>query len=234
MKKCISICLVFIGITIYSCKKEKKSEPDCPPETEVTSTPIPNYSALKVGNYWIYERFEVDEFGNSTSLNIIDSCYIEKDTVVNGQQYFKFVQPKTWPNFVPTQPSTEYDFGYVYDSLTYIIPYPRYNFASYSYLDTTHIIASDIQFSGGGTLYTVTSKMSDKDVMFSAPAGTFKTVNEKVTYTFADNFLSCNQKRRYINSRRAENIGLVFQDFMFYHALCKHWDRRLIRYHVVL
>lgn len=233
MKNYISICLLSISIVSFSCKKEKKTEPDCPSDNQPTATPLENYSALKVGNYWVYERFEVDEFGNSTSLNIIDSCYIEKDTIVNGKQYFKYVQP----NLVsgnPTLPSTENVFGYIYDSLSYIIPYPRINFTPYSYLDTTYIIGFSAQLSGTDTLYTAQVKMTDKNTMFTTPAGTFKTINEKATYTFANNFLSCNQKIRSVSLIRAENIGIVFQDYQFFHSLCKHWDRRLIRYHVVL
>jgi hypothetical protein len=231
MKNFISIGLLCVSICFYSCKKDKQTEPET--QTQTTTTPIPNYSALKVGNYWIYERFETDQFGISTSLNIIDSCYIEKDTTINGQQYFKYVQPQI-VSYNPTISSTANSFRYIYDSLSYIIPYPRYNFSSYSYLDTSHIIAYDVIFSGTDTLYTVQIKMTDKDVMFNTPAGNFKTINQKATFTFANNYLSCNQTRRFMNTRRAENIGIVFYDFDFIHSLCKHWDRRLIRYHVVL
>jgi hypothetical protein len=220
-------------IGFYSCKKDKKTEPDSQTEDQTPATPAPNYSALKVGNYWIYERFEVDEFGISSSLNIIDSCYIEKDTIVNGQKYFKYVQPQIVSSD-PTIPSVSHTSGYMADSLTYIVSYPGSIFTPYSYLDTNFIIGSFVQFSGADALYTTCTKMTDKGTMYTTPAGTFKIVNEKTTYTFANNFLSCNQKTRYINRRRAENIGIVFQDFPFFSSMCKHWDRRLIRYHVVL
>ena len=124
MKNFISIGLLCVSICFYSCKKDKQTEPET--QTQTTTTPIPNYSALKVGNYWIYERFETDQFGISTSLNIIDSCYIEKDTTINGQQYFKYVQPQI-VSYNPTISSTANSFRYIYDSLSYIIPYPRYN-----------------------------------------------------------------------------------------------------------
>jgi hypothetical protein len=231
MKNYIAIFIFCVSIGFYSCKKDRATEPDDLQENPTTPASVPNYSALKAGNYWIYERFEVDQTGNSTSLNIIDSCYIEKDTMINGQRYFKYVQPQIVSNN-PTLPSPGYVFGYMCDSLSYIIPYPRYNFTPYSYLDTTYIIGADSQLSGADTLYTSLTKMTDKGVMFTTPAGTFKIVNEKSTFTFANNFLSCNQKRRYMNTRRAENVGIVFQDYQFLHGLCNHWDRRLIRYHV--
>jgi hypothetical protein len=233
MKNYITISLLCAGIGFYSCKKDKNTEPDELPENPTGTTMASNYSALKVGNYWIYERFEVDQSGNSTSLNIIDSCYIEKDTTVNGQRYFKYVQPQIVSNN-PTIPSVSNISGYVADSLTYIVSYPGSILTPYSYLDTNFIISSFVQLSGADTLYTTFTKMTDKGTMFTTPAGTFKIVNEKTTYTFANNFLSCNQKNRFMNRRRGENIGIVFQDFPFFSALCQHWDRRLIRYHVVL
>ena len=48
-----------------------------------TQTPSPNFTQLKVGNYWVYERFNVDASGTATATGILDSCYVEKDTIID-------------------------------------------------------------------------------------------------------------------------------------------------------
>jgi hypothetical protein len=83
------------------------------------------------------------------------------------------VQPEIASNN-PTLPLHGYVFGYMCDSLSYIIPYPRYNLTPYSHLDTTYIIGTDNQLSGADTLHTSLTKMTDKSFMFTTPAGTFK------------------------------------------------------------
>ena len=72
-----------------SCKKDTEPEPTSLPIT----TTYPNFSRLKVGNYWIYQQFDIDQNGNATPKNIFDSCYVEKDTLINGKTYMKIIKP---------------------------------------------------------------------------------------------------------------------------------------------
>src|SRR5688500_17959960 len=83
--------LLLLSLTVSSCKKEKEISP--PP-----AKTYPDYSALKPGNYWIYERFDVDSNGNATPTGIYDSCYVEKDTQINGRTYMKYVEPHPYLN----------------------------------------------------------------------------------------------------------------------------------------
>lgn len=55
-----------------------------------TSSSI-NWTNLDVGNYWIYDRIDVDMFGD-TSISIAeDSVYVSQDTVINGNTYHTVV-----------------------------------------------------------------------------------------------------------------------------------------------
>lgn len=43
---------------------------------------------LRVGNYWVYDWFEIDLNNNATLLDRTDSVIIEKDTIINNKSYF--------------------------------------------------------------------------------------------------------------------------------------------------
>ncbi len=75
----------------------------CQKDDEGITPPIAsnlNYSQLKVGNYWIYERYRLDTNGVETSLNITDSSYIEKDTVINSKTHYKLFRPDHGEKYV--------------------------------------------------------------------------------------------------------------------------------------
>lgn len=70
-----------MSLCFISCKKKD-------------AAPVyPDYTQLKVGNYWIYERFLIDTAGNESPYSntgpTYDSCFVEKDTVMSGKTYFK-------------------------------------------------------------------------------------------------------------------------------------------------
>lgn len=77
------VIAILCSVVLASCKKEEPiiSEPD----------PIPEYAALKVGNYWVYETYFTNKDGKTVLTNDYDSAYIEKDTIINGQKFAKKV-----------------------------------------------------------------------------------------------------------------------------------------------
>ena len=83
----LSIAIVITGC-LSSCKKDEATE----------NTPITyaNFSQLKTGNYWIYERFTVDSAGAAVATGILDSCYIETDTLINNHTYYKLISPNPY------------------------------------------------------------------------------------------------------------------------------------------
>jgi hypothetical protein len=74
---------------LLSCKKRKNSQPD-------NVTPA-SYMPLSAGSYWIYQMSEEDSSGNFTYLNMWDSIYVSKDTIMNNRTYYKMEHSN--PNF---------------------------------------------------------------------------------------------------------------------------------------
>lgn len=74
-----------------SCKKDAAISlptPNLPNPTATSSfdTLLP----LAVGNYWIYQKSNDDTLGNLNLQNEFDSVYVEKDTFIVGEHYYKF------------------------------------------------------------------------------------------------------------------------------------------------
>lgn len=219
-RKALILTLLLMTIVVYSCKKEDKEEPITPTPTTV----YPNYSQLKVGNYWIYQQFELDSMGNETPKNIFDSCYVEKDTVINSHTYYKLISP--------------YDgigsgCKYIRDSLHYIVS--AYNgqilFSSQDFTSTLYSGYSQIGAPNSDTIWTLIAKMDDKNRSVTTPAGTFITSNMKEKISFNPNFQS-SYRIRYRNNRYAENIGLVVETLPIWSAQLFTVERRLVRYHI--
>lgn len=147
-----------LSIIVFSCKKDAE-------------TPVPvtkaDYYQLKVGNYWIYEGYMVDTNGVATPTGVFDSAYIEKDTLINGNSYYKLME---CPYVVfPWQ----YAF-YLRDSLGYLVNSDGIILASDN--NFTDTLAVD---TGNPELYTGYQKMTGKDSLVTIPAGTFQSVTSR-------------------------------------------------------
>jgi len=212
------IACLCLAVSISACKKDSETTP-------ATIDPVvyPNFSQLKVGNYWVYEQFLIDTNGNATTLNRFDSCYVEKDTIINGMTYYKVVKPKPPHNSV-------YEFLYQRDSLDYIVNAEgeilfssndfSTEFTSWYYIT----LPSD-------TLCHIAKKMTDKDMVITIPAGTFTTSNAKETYYMYPNYSGWGAERARHN-RYAVNIGPVVETAPFYVNDPNYLERRLARYHI--
>ena len=207
------IIIPLAGILITSCNKDNDTAPGTPAAT------YSNYSALAVGNYWIYENFRVDSSGNATSTNTFDSCYVEKDTVISGRTFYKVFRPTILEDFI-----------YLSDSLHYIIR-PG-NYIVFSSEDFTTVFSSRYTFgSNGDTLYFTEWKMTDSPVNTTVPAGTFLTLNSKETY-YMSPMMSMSGAIRYINHRYAAGVGLISETLPFFASDPMYTERRLVRYYV--
>jgi len=201
---------------IYSCKKDKEKEPEDP------SITYPNFSKLKTGNYWIYEQYDIDASGNATSLNTFDSCYVEKDTVINNQTYMKVVRPDPISQ-------NQVQISFQKDSLHYIVNH--YGQILFSSQDFSTIFESYYLMAGpNDTLCHYTRKMADKDLPVTTPAGTFITSGVKNTYRFYNMVAGGNPRN--MSTRYAVNIGIVTEALSFTPADPGYTERRLVRYHI--
>jgi len=214
MKRYILLSVAALSVVAVSCHKDKDENP-------VTAVTYPNYSNLKVGNYWVYETFKVDTDGNETSQNLFDSCYVESDTTVNGNQYFNVVSP------VAVWGSASY--GSWRDSLHYIVSVNGTRL--FSSEDFVNSLRKRAVLNGSDTLYAVDYRMKDKDSTITTPAGTFTTLNYNASFHLSPN-LSAWGEYRNRETRYARDIGIVEENVGFYMSLPDHFTRKLVRYHV--
>jgi len=228
MKSTNLVALIY-AITIFvSCKKDTKNELKEDVKQPVIPASYPNYSNLKVGNYWIYERFVIDTLGNATSLAIIDSCYIEKDTVIRNEIYYKLTGPEFSSMSNPTIPS-QVKSGFIRDSLSYLIS--SHGDILFSSQDFTTVFNSTYSIiPPNDTVYRAVTKMNDKDISITTPSGSYVTSSFQTSYTFYNNYIIYSVIRNK-NIRYAENVGMVTQDWGFYSSSPNYWQRQLIRYH---
>jgi hypothetical protein len=219
-KKLIGTLLILVFA--LGCQKDKAVF--FPEETQ----PVPvykNYSQLKVGNYWIYQRFEIDGEGKATPTSVYDSCYVEKDTLINGNIYFKLYQPPYPSNYSP--------YLFVRDSLHFTITdRGMILFSSEDFSTTFHeyyfIIYPDNE---ADTVAHVSKLMTDKDHPYFTPSGTHITSNFRITFDFYPKYSQAGTPR-YAHTRYAENVGMVTQTLPFFVFIPSSYERRLVRYKV--
>lgn len=226
MKKFFLIPCLLAIFYFSSCKKDSIPLPKKNVQ-ETPATVYPNYSNLKVGNYWIYERFRIDSLGNAVSVGIVDSCYIEKDTIIHGDTYYKYTGPEFNSMSNPSIASPVRS-GFLRDSLSYLIDsYGNIMFSSQNFyvFDSGYNIAPP-----NDTIYNFITQITDYGMNTTVPAGTYVTTNLQTSYTFYNGYIIY-WKTRTKNTRYAENVGMVSQDWGFFLGMPDYWQRQLIRYH---
>lgn len=228
--KSISLIVSLIAVTFFtSCKKDTKNEPEEVDQQPLSQVSYPNYSNLTVGNYWIYQRFEIDGTGTETTLSVTDSCYIEKDTIINGNKYYKYVSPNFGVTGSPNSLSPNVA-EFFRDSLSYMVSSSgRIEFSSE---DFTTIFQSKYGINPpSDTIYRFEYKMGDHNFGTNTPSGTYSTSSAKEYYYMYPNY-STGGSVRVRNTRYAQNIGKVTQEWYFFASIPNRWERRLIRYHL--
>lgn len=219
------ICLA-IGVCLVTtaCKKEKTFifTPPPPPPPPNTSY-YDDYMALKPGNYWIYEHYELDSAqGAAHAMGTYDSAYVEKDTVINRRVYHVYNYRNIFSNEKRTR--------YLRDSLSYTVELSgRIIFSS----DDFTTVFRTYQFGPDGvTNYSinVTEQMGSRNQTTVVDAGTFTTSSFIETYTFPADY-EYGPTRQY-EHRYAKGVGLIRETAGFYESSPKVYEKRLVRYKV--
>ncbi|MEI7596787.1 MAG: hypothetical protein WCK02_13635 [Bacteroidota bacterium] len=204
-----------MAIALFSCKKD---EP-------VIVTPKPNvvetesYMPLKIGNYWIYKNYDKDSQGNETERAEIDSMYISRDTLINGNTFYIF----EGTNFPLAKSYTA-----LRDSGDCIIN--NNGKILFSSTDFTNILNYSVVMNGSDTVYTSTGKMYNSTPQISTPAGLFSVLNFKCEI-FMPHPNSNVQNPRFTEDAYAKGIGKVYKSFFFASAP-SFIVKKLLRYHV--
>ena len=148
-----------------SCNKEH-SNPKLDPVDKT------NYFPLEIGNYWIYEHYDIDSSGIETERNRTDNVILSRDTIINGNQYF-ILEGTNYP-------FDDGNWGIVdilRDSSGYLVNEKgQIEFSADNFADTLN---SKPGVFNNDTLYTLTYQMEKVSDPVTVPAGEFEVLNFK-------------------------------------------------------
>ncbi len=149
------VIAVLASLFIFQACKKEENTPDNSPKAKVS-----DYFPLNAGNYWIYEVSYCDSGEINCEVKSVDSTFIEKDTSINGKQYFKFIS-----NFPMDQ------IRYLRDSGDYIVDLQGE--VIFTHTDSTTIFNRQVvDNDDGDTLYYWYYRLTHNG-MVSVPAGSF-------------------------------------------------------------
>lgn len=216
---------IAIIISVFSCKKEKEDNPT-PGFNDPKIIVYDDYTKLSPGNYWIYQDYRIDSVNAAAiPLGTYDSAYVEKDTVIHGSSYHKYLDAAYGSN--PANPT--YTISYLKDSLSYIVDnYGKIVFSSEDFSHVFHTYTFGPNASTPDTL-TVTEQMGFRNESITVDAGTFITSTFRKIYHFPSSYPYSTREYVY---KYAKNIGLILETTAFYNNSTVTFERRLVRYHV--
>jgi hypothetical protein len=221
-----SILFLLAVLTVFSCSKKKDgSTPNIPIDPILPVVTYPDYSAMKPGNYWIYQDYHLDSVnGPAHAQGSFDSCYVEKDTVINGKTYHKY-----WEICSPSSVALT-GVAYLRDSLSYIVDQNgNIHFSSQDFTDT-FLKKAYYNPSVASDTFHIAVTMGYKDVSVTVNAGTFTTsAFRQIWYIPAS--LPYGPTRDY-DFIRARGIGMIKKTTGFYTTTPDVYEWRLERYHV--
>jgi hypothetical protein len=208
MKRLSVFVIAFLSILVFSCKKTSN---------DTTSATTSDYYKLKVGNYWIYQGYQADSNEVPAPQNLFDSAYIEKDTIIRGNTYYKLWEGQ------PNIPGMHFP-SYLRDSSGYLVTNLGYKECSVTnFKDTIFLDTFNIQlFRGYG-------RMTGKDSVVTVPAGNFQSITSRIRVVPTQP--NDHHPVRYIYNIFGKNIGKI-KTHNFYYNGGEQLESRLVRYKV--
>lgn len=202
------ICIVFI---IASCNKsDEPSTPDLQP----------SYIPMSVGDYWIYDWYEIDSLGTETASGIQDSIVITGDSLLNGQVYFTFSKYNNGNLKAPS---------FYRDSLGYLVdPYGFILFSPYTTSDTLY--SYWVPNNGPDTIaFIYYTMLPDENI--SVPAGQFFAKHKQGTVEYYQTNHP-NFNPAYVDTYFAQGVGRVYTSSIFLSSPHRLRVQKLVGYSV--
>ncbi len=212
--KNLTLTLLCVLAGLWACKKDP------------TQPIYGNYSNLAIGNYWLYDQYELDTNGVYTAINRTDSNYVEKDTLIHGETYFKLMVENS------EGPQNVYTPNYLRDSLHYIVNWQgRILFSSENVTDILHTNYLWTDHTQLDTLVFISGRMQPGEHVLQVPAGSFTTKNYRETYQIWPKYAQ-GGALRFLEHHYAKDVGAVEETFGFYISdkSGKYFVRRLKAY----
>lgn len=189
----------------------------CEKIEEAPETPIPlvtEYQKTEEGSYWVYEWVEISPDGSETSMDIVDSVYMESDLLIDGRSFF--VQSGT---FLGNEQKITF-----FDSVNSFFSYPERIL-----LFTTDQSQRGTTQAGPQATPHLIGNYALKEGMFSVdvPAGIFTCLNFSGSIELLDNGTVYDTREH--AKFYAKDIGLIKETTSYVHSP-NILEKRLIRY----
>jgi hypothetical protein len=215
--------IFLIPLIIFSACK-KKDEP-APSSDEKLIVRDNAYYPLAIGNYWVYEHYQVLKTGEENKLHPIDrdSIAVSRDTLINGKKY-AVLEGKNSPF---TYASSVIDC--VRDSAGYLInSHHDILFSSVNFTDTLGRFYNDDTINK--FIYSSVWWMDQIEQTLQVPAGTFDCIVKKTRRGY--NFYERQDERSEVwRSCYAKGIGPVMLEYNYQYAIgISKNEKRLVRY----
>ena len=196
----------------------------CNENPDTVLQPPHDYFPLSVGNYWIYDHYEVMETGEETLTGRRDSIYIEKVKLIGSDVYYIIKGSR----FLCGHFFTSQDYQVIRDSSGYLINENGSVFmSSVCFGETLNEFADTMP--DGDTLYSGIYSMQTEPAEVSVPAGSFDVINCRVKITV---FEEDERKVRYSDNLFAEDVGEVLDSYFYLSQTDRHYEKRLVCYQV--
>lgn len=214
MSRFLVVFLLFF--VLFGCKKKDEI---------IINEPVvkPNYFPMKTGNYWVYDCYKVDSMGVETLQNNFDSTVVVGDTIVGSHTYHKMISYKFGSNLGLPQ--------FLRDSSSYIVD--SHGRISFSYSDTTSILAKRVEIINGDTLFTNELKMLGGSYQVNVPAGSFlslasaQNIIEYMKVNGTINKINIQHKTFY-----SKDIGIIQYSYNYFSQPYVRFEMRLRDYKV--
>jgi len=202
-----------MALFIASCKKEGSN----PVESIGTQEKVTDYYPLEVGNYWIYEYYTSDSTLNFIDQHLIDSVYVEKDSIYNGNVYAVVWRSAYW----------NFSMSLMRDSSDYLINNAGQKIFTINQ-DNNNLVDRYLPYPD--SIFHDTWKMKNSDSICNVPAGQYQAKYLVGTLTSLVPKSPSMTKRNFYYAY-VKGIGLVYER-LGYLSGPDYLEERLIRYHV--
>jgi len=182
--------------------------------------PANDFAQLRVGNYWIYEWYEIDTNGVRTQFHGIDSVYIPQDTIIDGNLFF-LIKGTYFGTGGRAYSMLRDSNDYLFDEFGHI-RFSTSNFTDTLLMDT--IIRNDPNY-----YCYIVYQMKDKNLPITVPIGTYKTYNFHGDLYYTHPLYEWGRRDR--DNYYARGIGAI-KERAQYVAMPTNLERVLIRYNV--
>lgn len=215
------LLFAMIALLFVACEDDLNTDDD----PQITTEEPDNYFPMSIGNYWIYQEYEMDINGLVTETQHIDSTIITRDTVINNYTYF-VLEGIQYPY------SNWRELAILRDSSGYLVnPDGRIDFATENFSDTlyTYVQYENIELQTD-TIYSAFAMMEKPADSITVPAGTFDALNCRIMYTSPSGVFGDNDPRSNYTSF-GNHVGKIISTY-FYANSSLIYEKRLIRYHI--